>query len=252
MQYYILQSGSKGNCTVISSNGHHLMIDNGMSKKKLINKLAEINLTIDDIEVLLITHCHCDHISGISSLPKEKYYSTSYANVGAPEEHFFYPYETYSLASFEITCLPTSHDAPGSCGFIIDDGSEKLVLLTDTGFIYERVCELINDAQYYIMEANHNVRMLMATSRPQSLKKRIMGDSGHLSNEDCANYLCDVIGPHTKEIILAHLSAEANSESQALADVKEVFENRGMDFSSYSIRCASQVETIFGGLLEVK
>ena len=111
---------------------------------------------------------------------------------------------------------------------------------------------MFSNATYYIFESNHNVRMLMNTNRPQTLKKRIMGDYGHLSNEDSANYLCDVIGDNTKEIVLAHLSEEANSPDQAMIDLIEVFEERGIDNTKYLIRCASQTSTLIGGDVEVK
>ena len=250
MKFYVLESGSKGNCTLITSNGHVIMIDNGLSKKKTISKLQEINYKLEDVEALLLTHSHTDHISGINVFSDEIIYATKFTYKNTNVDHQLVPFKEYEISGFKITCVPTSHDSQGSCGFIIKDDKDTLVYITDTGYIYERVVDMINDATYYIFESNHNVRMLMNTDRPQHLKKRIMGDYGHLSNIDSANYLCDVVGENTKEIVLAHLSEEANSVDQAMLDLVEVFEERGVDNNKYLIRCASQTETLVGGEVE--
>lgn len=252
MKFYIFESGSKGNCTLITNDNHSIMIDNGLSIKKTKAKLNEINKTIDDVEALLLTHSHTDHIAGINAFSDDIIYSTKFTYKKTKIDHQLVPFKEYEIGGFKITCLPTSHDSQGSCGFIIRDDKDTLVYITDTGYIYERVVDMIMDATYYIFESNHNVRMLMNTNRPQTLKKRIMGDYGHLSNEDSANYLCDVIGDNTKEIVLAHLSEEANSPDQAMIDLIEVFEERGIDNTKYLIRCASQTSTLIGGDVEAK
>jgi len=251
MRFYILESGSKGNCTIVESNGKYIMIDDGLSKKKLKSKLEEINVNLEDIGALLVTHNHSDHISGIGAIAKDITFSTLMCGIDTPVNNALIPFEQYEINGFNITPLPTSHDAPGSLGFIIKADNEELVYVTDTGYVYERVCEMIVNKDYYVFESNHNVRMLLETNRPQPLKKRILGDTGHLSNEDSANYICDVIGPNTKQIILAHLSEEANTPEQALSDYVKVFEDRGFAFEDYDIRCASQVNTITGGNFEV-
>ncbi len=252
MEFHIFESGSKGNCTLIISNNHHILIDDGISRKKLVNYLSQYNLTLDDIEALLVTHDHGDHISGIEKAfpTHEKIYTTKLVNLDIPVENLIEPYNDYFIAGFKITCLPTSHDAPGSIGFILEDEEEKLVYITDTGYLFERVVDLINNADYYIIESNHNVRMEINSKRSASLIKRVLGDEGHLSNVDSANYMCDVIGSRTKQIILAHLSEDANTPEQALLDYQEEFEKRDVDFSNYDIRCASQHEIVSGGNLK--
>jgi phosphoribosyl 1,2-cyclic phosphodiesterase len=247
MRFYILESGSKGNCTIVESNGNYIMIDDGISNKKLMTKLKQINIEKENIGALLVTHNHTDHIAGISSIDFNITYAGIQSGVDVPRENLLTPFEEYDINGFHITVVPTSHDAPGSIGFIIEDSKEKLVYITDTGYIYEKVVEMIVDADFYIMESNHNVRMQIESNRPQYLKKRIMGDEGHLSNIDSANYICDVIGSRTKQIILAHLSEDANSHDQALADYREVFEDRDFDFDYYDIRCADQKDTVIGG-----
>lgn len=247
MKYSIFESGSKGNCTLIESEGRYLLIDAGISKKKLKAKLEQIGKTTEDINHVLITHYHSDHISGIDAFPKEVLYSTYATLPDIPLANQLIPYQTYRINGFDVLVIPTSHDTDGSVGFSIGDGKETLVYVTDTGYLYEKSVDLIGNADYYIFESNHNVKALIESDRPQSLKKRIMGDYGHLSNEDSANYLCDVVGEKTREIVLAHLSEEVNSPELALADLMKVFKKRGVDFDRFRIRCASQTETVSGG-----
>lgn len=258
MRYHVLASGSKGNATIIKSTHGILMIDNGLSSKKLLaQKLAEIDVSLQDINALLITHGHEDHIKMVATIPYEKRYGTqevardieSYTKeeIGILKNHYLSPYETKTIAGFQVTILPTSHDAFGSVGFFIKDQEETLAYITDTGFIYENTLKIINNCDYYILESNHDVPMLLETSRPQLLKDRILGDKGHLSNEDCALYLSEIIGPKTKEIIFAHISEEANNPEQVLATFLKIMEKRGISLEHVNYRCASQRETISGG-----
>jgi phosphoribosyl 1,2-cyclic phosphodiesterase len=252
MEFHIFESGSKGNSTLISSNGRYLLIDMGISHKKLRNKLNEIDVNILSINHVLVTHGHSDHIQGIDLFEKDQIYSTYDTFNDIPLVNQLIPYQNYRINGFDVLVVPTSHDIDGSIGFVIKDEDETLVYITDTGYLYEKVVDLIKDADYYIFESNHNVKMLIETNRPQSLKKRIIGDYGHMSNEDSANYLCDVVGNNTKEIVLAHLSEEANSKEQALVDLFKVFRKRGVDLDKYLIRCASQKETLSCGKYKVK
>lgn len=245
MKYHIFESGSKGNATlIVASDGRCLLIDMGISAKKLRNKLSEIGMDIKNVNHVLVTHGHTDHIGGIDVFDKNQIYSTYETFQDIPLKNQLIPYQTYKINGFDVMVVPTSHDIDGSIGFIISEQEEKLVYITDTGYLYEKVVDLIKGADYYIFESNHNVKMLIETNRPQSLKKRIMGDYGHMSNDDSANYLCDVISSNTKEIVLAHLSEEANSHEQALADLIKVFKKRGFNVDDYCIRCASQKDTI--------
>ena len=249
MHFHIFESGSKGNCTLVCSNGHYIIIDDGISNRKLVKKLMDVNVDINSIGAVLVTHNHSDHIAGLSSFSKEIIHSTVISGVDTLVANYLIPFEEYEINGFKITVLPTSHDAPGSIGFIIEADNEKLVYITDTGYIYGKVIEYIANADYYVIESNHNVRMLMETKRTQYLKKRILGDFGHLSNVDSAHYICDVIGDKTKQIILAHLSEEANSQAKAIEDYRLVFDERDVDFDLYDIRCASQTDTVSGGNL---
>lgn len=256
MRYYILESGSKGNSTIISAKGKYLVVDNGLSMRKFKNSIANLNIELSDLNAVLVTHSHSDHISGLKVFNYNYLYTTKTTfkaiddNYIFNQNHELIPYHEYTINGFKITVLPTSHDASGSIGFVIECDDEKLVYITDTGYIYERVLDYIKGATYYIFESNHNVRMQLKTGRPQYLIDRIMGDYGHLSNEDSALYLSESITSNTKEVVLAHLSEEANTPEVALDTFYKIMLKRGVDVSNISVRCALQNEMISGGNIE--
>lgn len=252
MRYYVFASGSKGNATLITSKDKAIMIDDGITKKKLTTKLAEVGCSLDNISCLLVTHSHSDHIGGIKGTfsPTNIYCTKSTYEV--PMQNHLVPYQTYELAGFKITVVPTSHDAVGSIGFIIEDEEDKMVYITDTGYIYDRVCDMIKGADYYIFESNHNVRMEIKLPRPKYLIDRIVGDYGHLSNIDAASYLADAVTLRTKEIVLAHLSEEANTPELALKEFGKVFDDKKVKYSHINVRCASQNDTLCGGKLTLE
>ena len=250
MRYYVFASGSKGNCTLISSSNRYLLIDNGLSHRAFKGHLSNINVDFEKINTVLVTHKHSDHCIGLDIFQLENIYSSKQTTVLLDENHELKPYKTYYLNGFKVTVIPTSHDASGSIGFVIEDDDEKLVYVTDTGYLYDKVMDYLKDADYYIFESNHDVRMLLATDRPQYLIDRIMGDKGHLSNEDSALYLSELISSRTKEVVLAHLSEEANTPELALSAFTKIMSKRCINISSLSVRCASQRTMLTGGNLE--
>ena len=259
MRYHILASGSKGNATIISNKDTNIMIDFGLTtKKQYLDKMASIGISFNDIDALFITHSHYDHMNRwLPLIPYEKRYATSYTSKaileegldghGVLKEHILNAYDKIKIGTLEILVLPTSHDVKGSIGFLISDEEEKLCYITDTGLIFEKTLQNIQNCTYYIMESNHDIRMLLETSRPQSLKDRILGDKGHLSNEDASIYLSDVIGPATKEIVFAHISEEANSPTKVIETFEKVLKKRGVSIENINYRCSSQKEMISGG-----
>lgn len=250
MRYYVFESGSKGNCTLIASRGRYLLIDNGLTLRKFRAYLGSVNVSIEELSVVLVTHNHSDHVAGLKAFDPRCIYSTRFTYPLCDESHELIPYEAYTLNGFHVTVLPTSHDAKGSVGFVIEDDGEKLVYITDTGYLYEKVTEQIRDADYYIFEANHDVRMQLRSGRPQYLIDRIMGDYGHLSNDDSALYLSEAVTARTKEIVLAHLSEEANTPELALETFRKIMAKRGHNIAHINVRCASQHEMVTGGDLQ--
>lgn len=243
MEFHVLASGSKGNATFIYENGCGILIDCGISRKQLLYRLKELNYTESDIQYCLLTHDHYDHSKNIH-IYKDILYSTvgNYADLN--EEHILTPYQSIQLGCFDILPLRTSHDASDPIGFVIST-DETLVYMTDTGYVSNKNKGYMKDKDYYIIESNHDVDMLMNTNRPLFLKNRILSDKGHLNNEYSAELMCELIGEHTKEVVLAHLSEEANTKETALNTHLRILKENDISFSN--IKVASQVSTVSGG-----
>lgn len=247
MKISILGSGSKGNSTLIEIEDIKILIDVGFSYRVLKEKLNSINVNPKDINYVFITHDHADHIYGLSTFLKiynpyvymspliaKSYFNENYTKLR-------YLYETFKINNIKITLIPTSHDATDSTGFLIEYKNESLVYITDTGYIPEKLLNKIKNKTYYIIESNHDIDMLINGKYPPYLQKRILGDSGHLSNELCGVYLSKVIGDKTKKIVLAHLSEENNSASLAINTVKNIIKDNA---GNYEVISASQNEII--------
>lgn len=247
MRYDFLASGSKGNCFVLQDNGVLLIIDCGTTKKYLIAGFDKIGVNYLDADALLITHNHRDHISQIKMFNSLMIYSSN--QIEDIQSILIRPYKSFMIKHLKITPIPLSHDSPNTIGFIIKSEKEKLVYITDTGYVQEEILPLIKNANYYILESNHDVEMLMKTSRPYMLKSRILSDSGHLSNESCGKILDKVIGSNTKEIILAHISEEANTVECALSTVVSCCKGNEY-FKSISLKAAMQFEIVSGGNID--
>lgn len=244
MQYNFLASGSKGNCFVLQEAETTLIIDCGMTKKYLQSCFEKIGINYLNADALLVTHTHRDHISQIKMFRSLSIYSAN--RIEDLPVNLIHPYQSFLIKDLKITPLPLSHDSPNTIGFIVESRKEKLVYITDTGYIKEEILPLISNADYYILESNHDVGMLMKTSRPYVLKTRILSDSGHLSNESCGMILNKVIGFKTKEIILAHISEEANTPECALQTVASCCEKNPY-FASDHLKVALQTDILSGG-----
>lgn len=246
MEFYVLASGSKGNATFVYEDHTGILIDCGISKRQLNIKLNSLGYDMDDINYVLLTHDHSDHNKNIHIFDEDLVYSSRGNIAGLDDDHILEPYTYKQLGCFKIFILRTSHDASDPIGFIFES-KEKLLYLTDTGYVTKKNRAYLHDLDYYIIESNHDVGMLMKTRRPQYLKQRILSDKGHLSNEYSATLMSEMIGKHTKEIILAHLSQEANTREKALATYNQVFDDKGVIFDRDHIKVASQVEIVIGG-----
>ena len=250
MNFALLASGSKGNCTIITTDSTTIMLDCGSTKKYLFGKLKELNIEKEDIDALLITHGHTDHIAQLNSFSDLEIYSPiEFEDIKVKKVSAYEPFEIN-----DITVMPIalSHDSPNTMGYVFTSNKDKLVYLTDTGYVSSKNRKYIEGADTYIIEANHDVEMLMNTDRPQFLKARIFGDGGHMCNEDCGAVLNQVISKKTKLIVLAHISEVANTRKKALASVKEILlQNKNLHKDL--ILCASgQHEMIQKGVNDEK
>jgi len=246
MFFDVISSGSKGNATLVFTNENIFLIDLGIPLKKLEEELALFNKTINDIDAVLITHNHADHYRSIKAISPKKQYAlegtlpSSLSNILVESEPIF-------INNVKITPFLVSHDPTNPCGYVIEEDGVKLSYMTDTGKHLSRNTKIMKNPTYLIIESNHDIKMEFKTNRPMETKQRIMSDLGHLCNEDSAFAALEIIGPNTKEIVLAHLSEEANTPEVALAAYKKVFSYAHVDINKYKVRCAMQWEHLIGG-----
>ena len=246
----VFASGSKGNITLIRINDKNILIDIGVTYKYLCESLSYYDLKPSDITHVLITHGHKDHTSALDTFIKYNNPIIYVSKEAYKEIEFLKNYDNISYEDKEfmiddnisVKTINTSHDAKGSRGYIISDGKNELVYITDTGYINQKNLSLIENKDIYIFESNHNVEMLMHGKYPSWLKQRVISDEGHLSNEQAAYYLSKSIGKKTRKVILAHLSQENNTPEIALDTVLTTLKDNNIKFND--IICADQ----FGNL----
>lgn len=245
MRAIILGSGSKGNSTLLIGKNKKILIDVGFSYPKMLMNLGEYDISPKDIDAVIVTHTHKDHIAGLSTFIK-KNNTMVYSNNDMltelskiiSEDMIKVMDDEYTIGEFNILAIHTSHDAPGSVGFVISDDNSNLVYVTDTGYINKTYLKKLVNKDVYIFESNHDINMLMTGPYPYILKQRVLSDKGHLSNELSGNYLKEITGDKTKRIILAHLSEINNTPELALDTVKAILNN-----DKIRIETASQNET---------
>lgn len=252
MKYFVLASGSAGNSTFIDFGSIKVLIDCGISKKQLVYRLSQHGYQLSDIDHVFLTHNHNDHDKNIHIFNQEIVYCGKNAIPSLREDHFIRPYDILTFQDVTVIALSISHDATSPLGFVFIKDNKKLVYMTDTGYVSKKNASYMRDASYYIIESNHDVEMLMSTRRPMFLKNRILSDYGHLSNEDSALIMSHLLGPSTQEIVLAHLSREANTNELALGTYHRILEERSIDTESLTIKVASQVDIVFGGNIDVE
>ncbi len=236
MKVYILGSGSKGNSTLIVGNNKKILIDVGFSYPKMKMLLEGFGVDPSEIDTILITHDHSDHIGGLSQFLKKNSVKVCANEVLAGqllrivnEDDILIVDTEFDIDDFHIESFKTSHDAIGSVGYIITEGDKTVVYVTDTGYINNRNLKKLVNKDLYIFESNHDVEMLMNGPYPYILKQRVLSDKGHLSNELSGTYLKELIGDKTKKVVLAHLSEINNTPEVALKTVKEIVDNKNVE-----------------------
>ncbi|WP_162849132.1 MBL fold metallo-hydrolase [Haploplasma axanthum] len=239
VEVIILASGSKGNALSITNEGKHILIDVGISFLILSNKLNEQGINVDDIDTLLLTHEHHDHTKGLKTLLKKnnniKVYLTlgTYQGLSDDVKETLINYEIInSEESFKlennllVTPFLVSHDANEPVGFIIENDLKKVVLATDTGYIDEAYFGILKNADLYILEANHSTELLMKSSRPFHLKRRIVSEKGHLSNQEAAWLVNNFISERNQVIwAVAHISEDCNTVLEIEKTIVKVFDD---------------------------
>lgn len=222
MKIIVLASGSKGNSTLVIGNNVNILIDVGVSFSYLEKELEKYNMSVYDIDKVLITHTHSDHVKGLKSFLKKTSLKASIPILMKEEilevidEKFVdYLEEENDFCGTHVELIYTSHDTVCSVGFIFEDANSSLVYITDTGYINRKYLKRMLDKSAYIIESNHDEAMLMDGPYPYYLKQRVISDYGHLSNKMASKYLSTSVGEKTKYVVLAHISEKNNTEELA-------------------------------------
>lgn len=240
MELRTLASGSSGNCLLISHEGAHLLVDAGISCRRITAALTACGVDPHGLVGVLVTHEHSDHISGLATLTK-KYALPVYTSPGTARQLCYRiaamedllrpmePGEATQAGPFGLESFPTSHDAAQPMGFTAVCGGRKAAIVTDLGYVSEEVLDGVLGAHLVVCEANHDVEWLKSGPYPYYLKARILGDKGHLSNEDGAALACQCAAHGAHTVLLAHLSAENNTPARARQVAETTLSAGGFD-----------------------
>ncbi len=234
MRMMSIASGSSGNCIYIGTDEAHILVDDGISKKKVLEGLKKLDLSADDIDAVLVTHEHDDHIKGIGVLERHSttpIYSTKKVlnyiennrNLGAIPEGIYHPVtsgDSFKIKDIEIQTVPVSHDAADPVAYVFTNKEKKAGIVTDLGFYDERIVKAFSNLDTMLIESNHDINMLMTGPYPYPLKQRILGERGHLSNEACGRLLGEILNDKVEHIFLGHLSKENNFPDLAFETVR--------------------------------
>lgn len=234
-----LASGSKGNCIYLGTPKTKILIDAGISSRAIQQKLAEINVDVADIDAIIITHEHFDHIQGLRVLAY-KMGIPVFANTetakgiveyfhDCPKFRIFSTGETFHFNDLDIHPFSIQHDTLDPVAFTVKHDGLKLGFCADLGFVTSLVQNKLRDCDYLYVEANHEPSMVHASPRPMIYKQRVLSRTGHLSNEECGRLLAHVAHDGLKHVHLAHLSSECNTPEKALSVIRNILSESGIN-----------------------
>ncbi|QWB99646.1 MBL fold metallo-hydrolase [Mycoplasmatota bacterium] len=253
MKLTVLASGSKGNASLLEFNDKKYLIDCGITYRQLKLRLEKQGKTMEGLSGVFITHEHRDHTSGLRVLlnhhqvpiylSEGTFKGLDKRYTGPIDEsfiHFLREEEIYDFKDFTLIPFNTYHDAIEPMGFKFIEANKSFVYMTDTGYFPLRKYDLIKNATAYMVESNYEAEMLLESERPWLLKRRILDDQGHLSNEDSANMMTEIVGENTKFIILAHLSEDCNMPMVAKDTYEVCFKAKSFLLDQYQLIIAKQ------------
>lgn len=229
-----IASGSSGNCSCVGTDHTHVLIDAGISGKRIESGLHELGLKADELEGILITHEHIDHISGLGVLAR-RYGIPVYATAGTIEGikrmksvghidegvfHVIEPGKEFIINDMMFTPIHISHDAADPVAYRFTNGKQNFAVMTDLGTYDDLIVKSLQGLDVLLLEANHDIRMLQTGPYPYPLKQRILGDRGHLSNERSGQLLGEILHDNFGTVMLGHLSKENNYEELAYETVR--------------------------------
>lgn len=238
LRFSVLSSGSTGNATVVTNEETKVLVDAGFSAKKIDELLQERGMCGSDLDAIVVTHEHADHIKGLGAVAR-KFDLPIYANektwaeldrqIGEIAESNRRVLDTGGLleiGTMQIESFGISHDAAEPVGYCFHEGEQKLSLATDLGYMSGKVKEKIKDSDVLVLESNHDIEMLRMGKYPWNIKRRILSDVGHLSNEAAGEGLIDILSSKTKRVYLAHLSRDHNMMDLARLTVGNILEGQ--------------------------
>ncbi|MCM1262574.1 MAG: MBL fold metallo-hydrolase [Butyrivibrio sp.] len=234
MRLCSIASGSSGNCIYAGSEATHLLIDAGISCKRIEEGVSALGIKISEVDAIFVTHEHADHINGLGVVAR-KYGIPIYGTEGTISEikkvsslgtideslfHIIRADEKCIVKDMTLYPMRTSHDAAESVAYRISHDKKKAGIITDLGCYNDYTVECLKDLDVLYLEANHDVNMLQVGPYPYFLKQRILGDRGHLSNETAGRLLSRLLNDHIQAVVLSHLSKENNMPELAYEAVK--------------------------------
>ena len=249
-----LASGSSGNCYVVRTEDTVLLVDAGISGKQIRERLASLGCCIDDVDAVLVTHEHSDHVKGLSALLKmnrriyasEKTLNACDLEIGEDYSYTFTPGDSFCIGDIEIESFHTSHDAADPTGYCFTNDGKCICIVTDTGYVSDEIKSFMAKADILVLESNHDENVLKMGSYPWFLKQRILSDIGHLSNELAAEALAEIVAKEDSEkkrlVLLAHLSKENNFPEMAKATMENILLEKGCKPRACVLRVLSRNE----------
>ena len=252
MKVCVLSSGSKGNSTLVITDKVKILIDLGTTTSYVEAALNNLNVDVKEISYILITHSHVDHIKGLKVFIKRYnpviLVTEDMKNVLEKELGNF-RYEYYEdtkaiIGDLTVNVIKTSHDAEESIGFVLTNNNSSMVYITDTGYINQKYFKILSNNNLYVLESNHDIKMLMDGPYPYYLKQRVQGDKGHLSNKQASDYLCKFIGDNTRKIVFAHISEHNNSYEKVIETFNEELSKNDMKFDDVLIAKQNEVTEV--------
>ncbi len=240
LNFYSLSSGSSGNCYYLGNEFHGILIDAGIPATSIRKFLRNMDISMQTIMGVLVTHNHIDHIRGLELLTRKnclpaftthkiwKSILTPRMKISSDSIREIPLKQKFHLAGFDIEAFPVCHDAPETIGFHICTGDKKITIATDLGHICKTAASYIRAANLLVIESNYDEQMLMNGRYPHFLKARIRSDHGHLGNHQTSAFLADNFGDNLSNICLAHLSKNNNTPEKVLQTLQQTFSERGI------------------------